>query len=271
MTRVLVVLAVLAWVIAPAHALTEQDIIDQLGDDLAQGVLPLHRIVPTQQLSLTASLNLAGDHAQLASDLALRVLAVDLAVASANLTGVSPEAAPAARAQYITDVSQAVAKYEQAVVAAYNEWDNHSAQVYQGAQQSGQQGLQPAFQALGVAQQRAMQSLLASDWGKDPPLVVPTLPDLSAKVSEDAERMAEATALIANARQSYLTDVNAALAACDDTLRAAAGMGDPLAMADAMADALGDLRETTCARYQQYDTDVKGILGALNPVCSRNP
>ncbi|MBM3476185.1 MAG: hypothetical protein FJX75_23180 [Armatimonadetes bacterium] len=271
MIRTLTVLAALAWVIAPAHALTEQDIVDQLGDDLAQGVLPLHQIVPTQQLSLTASLDLAGDHAQLSMNRALRALAADLAVASANLTGVSPEAAPSARAQYVTDLSKAVAKYEQATVGAYNEWTSRSAEVYQGALQNGAQGFQPAFQALAIAQQRAMQSLLGSDWGSDPPMVVPTLPDFIAKVNEDAERMAEAAALIAHARQAYLTDVNASLAACDDTLRAAAGMTDPAAMAQTMADALADLDKTTCARYQQYDTDVKAVLGALTQPCARNP
>ena len=270
MTRVLTVVAALAWVIAPAHALMEQDIVDQLGDDLAQVVVPLHRVIPTQQLSLTASLDLAGDHAQLAMNLALKALAVDLAVASANLSGASPEAAPTARAQYVTDLSQAIAKYEQAVVEAYNGWTSRAAEVYQAAQQTGPQGLQSAFQALGVVQQRAMQSLLASDWGDDSPSIAPTLPDLSAKVNEDAERVAEAAYLIAEARKSYLTDVNAALAACDETLRTAVGMSDPSAMADTMANALADLHETTCARYQQYDTDVNAVLGALTPACTRN-
>jgi len=102
-------------------------------------------------------------------------------------------------------------------------------------------------------------------------MVVPTLPDLTSGVNEDAERLAEATQLIAQARQSYLVDVNAAFTACDDTLRAATGMADPSSMADAMADALGDLREDTCARYQEYDTDVRAILAALSPTCPRNP
>jgi len=266
MVRWLLSAATLVALTAPGYALTEQDIVEGLGDDLAEAVAPLHRVVPAQQLSLTASLDLAGDRAQLDMDLALRALAADLAIASGNLSLAGRDTAFVARQQYINDVSQAVTKYQQAVATSYNGWTAGAAQAYQNSQQNGSQNLQTAFQGLTAAHQRAMQAMAGSDWGEAPPVARPTLPYLAGGVNEDAERLAEAAFVISEARQSYLADVNALLAACDERLEAAT-TGDRDAMAVAMTEALRNLNETSCRRYLQYDADVRHVLAALCDTC----
>jgi hypothetical protein len=267
MVRWLLCAMALAWVMAPAHAFTEQEVVDRFGDDLAGAVGSLHRVIPTQQLTLTASLDLAGDKAQLDTNLALRALAADLAIASANLSLADKDTATVARQQYLNDLSQACAKYQQSVAQAYSGWTNRAAEAYQTAQQNGPPGLQAGLQALVVAQQRAMQSVAGSDWGDDAPVVAPTLPDLTGRVNEDAERLAEAASLIAQARQSYLVDVNGLQGTCDASLEAAVLLDDRHAITDAMAAAVRDLNEASCQRYRQYDTDVRQVLGALCQTC----
>ncbi len=267
MRRWLLAAAVLTWVVAPAYALTEQEIVDRLGDDLEGAAVSLHRVIPTQQLSLTATADLAGDRAQLDANLALRALAADLAIASANLSPANKDTAFVARQQYLNDLSQAAAKYQQAVAQAYSGWTNRAAEAYQTSQQNGPQGLQTGFQALALAQQRAMQSMAGSDWGDARPVVAPTLSGVAGEVNEDAERLAEADLLIAEARRSYLIDVNALMATCDASLEAAVGLTDRYAITDAMTAALKELNEASCRRHQQYDTDVRQVLGALCQTC----
>jgi hypothetical protein len=269
MTRALFIGVALGCVIAPAYAFTEQDVADQLASDLAKALAPLHRVIPTQQLSLTASTNLAGDRAQLDLDLALKDLTSELAIASANLSSACRATAPAARRQYLADVAAAVARYEQAVAQAYNGWTRRSAEAFQGSQQSGPQTVQSAFQALTVVQQHAVQSMSQPEWGDGPPCIAPTLPDLSTPVNKDAERVAGVAYTIDQARISYLTDVYEAMAAYDRTAQAALTAADPQVMAETLRDALAELKEVACTRYQQYDAEVRSALGTLIQPCGQ--
>ncbi|MBM3499238.1 MAG: hypothetical protein FJX74_11275 [Armatimonadetes bacterium] len=265
MARWLLSVMALGWLWAPAHAVTEQEIVDGLGDDLAAVVVPLQRIVPKHQLTLTASLDLVGDRAQLDTNLALRALAVDLALASAALSRADKDAAPVARQQYLIDISQAIAKYQQALAQAYNGWTNGATQAYQAGQQSGPAGLQTGLQALATAQQRASQAMAGMIGDDGAPLVQPTLPDLTGRVGEDSERLAEAAFVIGEARRAYLTDVNELMAACDEALAAAVD-ADP-ETAETMAQLLKELNQASCRRYLQYEADVRQTLATICQTC----
>jgi hypothetical protein len=268
MARWLLTATLLAGLVAPACALTEQEIIDRFGDDLVQVVVPLHRAIPIQQLNLTASLDLAGDRAQLDMSLALRALAADLGLASTRLAEADKDTAPTARQQYLIDLTQAVSKYQQAVAQAHNSWNTASAQAHQASQQGGATGLQTAFQALAVAQQRAMQQMAGSTWTPGAPVAAPTLPDLTGPVNFDAERLAEAAFVIGEARRTYLADVNALLATADEDLEGTiAGQQELDGMPEAASTLLRDLSQATCQRYVQYESEVRQVLSALCQTC----
>jgi hypothetical protein len=266
MTRALLAGAIVVLVVQPAPAaVTEQDVADTLGDDLAGAAARLHRSLAAQQLELSTSTTLAGDKAQLEMKLSLTRLSADLAVASAQLADADRAGAQAARGAYATDVSQALNHYVQAVARTYNEWLKLTGEAQQRAQQGASQHVQTGFSDAMGAQQGSTQALLGTEWPDRSPALVPTLPDLSSQVDADARALADAERRIQRARVDYQAEVAEAFAACDRVLRGSAATDGPPRMSRTMNDAIAELAQVTTAQYAQYSAKVRNVVSGLPP------